>query len=82
MSSADIKFMEVVKVLESIEATTQRTVMSRLLSSLLKKTPPNVIDKVIYFILGQLRPDWEGVELGIAEKLTFKALSNASGASV
>jgi DNA ligase N terminus. len=58
MSSADIKFMEVVKVLESIEATTQRTVMSRLLSSLLKKTPPNVIDKVIYFILGQLRPDW------------------------
>jgi DNA ligase N terminus. len=55
MSSADIKFMEVVKVLESIEATTQRTVMSRLLSSLLKKTPPNVIDKVIYFILGQLK---------------------------
>ncbi len=82
MSSADIKFMEVVKVLESIEATTQRTVMSRLLSSLLKKTPPNVIDKVIYFILGQLRPDWEGVELGVAEKLTFKALSNASGAPV
>jgi len=82
VATGDIKFIEVVKVLESIEATTQRTVMSRLLSSLLKKTPPSVIDKVIYFILGQLRPDWEGVELGVAEKLTFRALSNASGVSL
>lgn len=81
MSSNDIKFMDIVKVLESIEATTQRTVMAKLLSSLLKKTPPNVIDKVVYFILGQLRPDWEGVELGVAEKFTFRAISNASGAS-
>ncbi|WP_069807776.1 ATP-dependent DNA ligase [Vulcanisaeta thermophila] len=77
-----MKFVDVVRVLESIEATTQRTVMAKLLSSLLKKTPPNVIDKVIYFILGQLRPDWEAVELGVAEKLTFRALSIASGVSV
>ncbi|MGC8606578.1 MAG: ATP-dependent DNA ligase [Vulcanisaeta sp.] len=77
-----MKFLDVVKVLESIEATTQRTTMAKLLSSLLKKTPPNVIDKVIYFILGQLRPDWEGVELGVAEKFTFRAIANATGASV
>ncbi len=75
----DLKFIEVVRVLESIEATTQRTTMAKLLSSLLKKTPPEVIDKVVYFILGQLRPDWESVELGVAEKLTFRALSNATG---
>ncbi|GAB6944343.1 ATP-dependent DNA ligase [Vulcanisaeta sp. JCM 14467] len=81
-SSNDIKFIDVVKALESIEATTQRTVMAKLLSSLLKKTPPNVIDKVIYFILGQLRPDWEGVELGVAEKLTFRAIANATGVPV
>ncbi len=37
--SNDIKFIDVVKALESIEATTQRTVMAKLLSSLLKKTP-------------------------------------------
>ncbi len=81
--SNDIKFIDVVKALESIEATTQRTVMAKLLSSLLKKTPPpNVIDKVIYFILGQLRPDWEGVELGVAEKLTFRAIANATGTPV
>ena len=81
-SSNDIRFIDVVKALESIEATTQRTVMAKLLSSLLKRTPPNVIDKVIYFILGQLRPDWEGVELGVAEKLTFRAIANATGVPV
>ena len=81
-SGSDIKFIDVVKALESIEATTQRTVMAKLLSSLLKRTPPNVIDKVIYFILGQLRPDWEGVELGVAEKLTFRAIANATGVPV
>ncbi len=81
--SNDIRFIDVVKALESIEATTQRTVMAKLLSSLLKKTPPpNVIDKVVYFILGQLRPDWEGVELGVAEKLTFRAIANATGTPV
>ncbi|WP_188602648.1 ATP-dependent DNA ligase [Vulcanisaeta souniana] len=77
-----MKFIDVVRVLESIEATTQRTVMAKLLSSLLKKSPPDVIDKVIYFILGQLRPDWEGVELGVAEKFTFRSIANATGASV
>ncbi len=78
-SGNDIKFIDVVRVLESIEATTQRTVMAKLLSSLLKKSPPDVIDKVIYFILGQLRPDWEGVELGVAEKFTFRSIANATG---
>ncbi len=81
-SGNDVKFIDVVRVLESIEATTQRTVMAKLLSSLLKKSPPVVIDKVIYFILGQLRPDWEGVELGVAEKFTFRAIANATGDSV
>ncbi len=75
----DLKFSEVVKVLEAIEATSQRTTMAKLLSLLLRKCSPNVIDKVIYFILGDLRPSWEGVELGVGERLTMRALSHASG---
>ena len=30
---------------------------------------------------GKLRPDYEGVELGIAEKLALRALATASGQS-
>ncbi len=76
---ADLKFSEVVKVLEAIEATSQRTTMAKLLALLLRKCPVNVIDKVIYFILGDLRPSWEGIELGVGERLTMRALSYASG---
>ena len=82
MSQNDIKFAEVVKTLEAIESTTQRTVMTKYLSILFRKTPPAVIDKVIYFILGELKPEWQGIELGIGEKLTMKALANATGLSI
>ena len=82
MSQQDIKFIDVVKTLEAIEATTQRTVMAKLLSMLFRKTPAAVIDKVIYFILGELKPEWQGVELGVGEKLTMRALANASGLSI
>ncbi len=75
----DIKFSEIVKILEAIEATTQRTTMAKLLAMLFKKCPPDVIDKVVYFILGDLRPSWEGIELGVGEKLTMRALSYATG---
>ncbi len=79
---ADIKFSEVVKILEAIESTSKRTEMTKLLVLLFKKTPSEVIDKVIYFIQGQLLPDWVGLELGIGEKLAMRALSIASGVSL
>ncbi len=79
---ADIKFSEVVKILEAIESTSKRTEMTKLLVLLFKKTPSEVIDKVIYFIQGQLLPDWVGLELGIGEKLAMRALSIASGISL
>ncbi len=74
-----MRFRDVVKVLEAIEATTQRITMVKLLTNLLKSCPPAVIDKVVYFVLGDLRPSWEGVELGVGEKLTMRALSYATG---
>ncbi len=74
-----MRFRDVVKVLEAIEATTQRITMVKLLTNLLKSCPPAVIDKVVYFVLGDLRPSWEGVELGVGEKLTMRALSYAAG---
>ncbi|RLE54560.1 MAG: ATP-dependent DNA ligase [Thermoprotei archaeon] len=77
-----MKFSEVVKILEAIESTSKRTEMTKLLVLLFKKTPSEVIDKVIYFIQGQLLPDWVGLELGIGEKLAMRALSIASGVSL
>ncbi len=64
---------------EKIEATTKRLEMTDLLVDLLKKTPKNVIAKVVYLTQGKLCPDFVGVEIGVAEKLAIKALARASG---
>ncbi len=64
---------------EKIEATTKRLEMTSLLVGLLKATPRDVIDKVVYLTQGKIYPDFVGLEIGVAEKLAIRALSRASG---
>jgi len=64
---------------EQIEATTKRLEMTDLLVNLLKNTPKNIIDKVVYLTQGKIYPDFVGLEIGVAEKLAIKALARASG---
>ena len=66
---------------EKIEATTKRLEMTDYLVELLKKTPKEVIARVVYLTQGKLYPDFEGIEMGVAEKLAIKALLRASGGS-
>ncbi|MFN3804145.1 MAG: ATP-dependent DNA ligase [Pyrobaculum sp.] len=77
-----MEFLELARALGAIESTTQRTTIVKLLAALLKRAEVGEVDKVIYFILGDLKPPWEGVELGVAEKLCLKALAKAAGLSV
>ena len=63
---------------EKLERTTSRTQMVLYLVELFKKTPPETIDKVVYFLQGKLWPDWKGLpELGVGEKTLIKAISIA-----
>ena len=63
---------------EKLERTTSRTQMVLYLVDLFKKTPPETIDKVVYFLQGKLWPDWKGLpELGVGEKTLIKAVSIA-----
>jgi len=61
-----------------MEQTTSRLMLTNYLVSLFKNTPSNIIDKVIYLLQGKLHPDYEGIELGIAEKMALRALSQSS----
>ncbi len=65
---------------EKIEATTKRLEMTDLLVDLLKRTPKDVIARVVYLTQGKLYPDFLGIEMGVAEKLAIRALGRASGA--
>lgn len=53
--------------------------MTDLLVSLLKNTPEEIMDKVVYLTQGKICPDFVGLEIGIAEKLAIRALARASG---
>ena len=65
-----------------MERTSSRLALTDYLVSLLRKTPADIIDRVIYLIQGKLRPDYEGVELGLAEKIAIRAISLCTGLDV
>jgi DNA ligase-1 len=74
-----LKFLELATVFEKIDATTKRLEMTSLLVDLIKETPAEEIRKVVYLLQGKLYPDYEGVELGLAEKLLIKAVAEVTG---
>ena len=61
-----------------MEDTTKRLELTQILVDLFKVTSSELIPKIVYLIQGKLRPDYEGVELGVAEKLAIKAISKSS----
>lgn len=76
-----MRFLELVNSYEIIEATSSRLSMTYYLVDLFKKTPYDIIDKVIYLTEGRLYPNFVGIELGMAEKMALKALSSVTGIS-
>lgn len=74
-----MRFSEIADTFEKMSATTKRLELTQHLVELFQKTPPEIISKIVYLIQGKLRPDFEGVELGLAEKLAIHALSKSSG---
>lgn len=59
---------------ERVEATTKRLEMTDILVELLREAEAD-IRAVVYLTRGQLAADFEGVELGVADKLVIRALS-------
>ncbi len=74
-----MQFSRVVEVYDKIEATTKRLEMTDLLVGLLRGTPKEELDKVVYLTQGRIHPDYEGIELGLAEKMVIRVLAHATG---
>lgn len=77
-----MKFSVIADTLGYMESTTKRLELTRYLVDLFKITPPETIPKVVYLLQGKLRPDHEGVEIGVAEKIAIRALSKSTGVPV
>lgn len=78
-SLKDMEFDILASTFEKIEAITSRTQMTLYLVDLFKRTPPDIIDKVVYLLQGKLWPEWTDLpELGVAEKTLIKAIALAT----
>jgi DNA ligase-1 len=77
-----MEFARVVEVYDRIEATTKRLEMTSLLVDLLRSTPREDLDKVVYLTQGRIHPDYLGIELGLAEKMVIRVLAHATGLDV
>jgi len=77
-----LRYLLVANVYEQIEGTTKRLEMTDYLVDLFRKTPKNLIDKVVYLTQGKLYPDFMGIEIGMAEKLAIKAVARATGRKI
>ena len=77
-----MKFSQICDSFDKMDNTTKRLELTDILVDLLKNTPVEIISKVVYLIQGKLRPNYEGVDLGIAEKLAMKAISNSTGNTI
>ena len=77
-----MRFSDIADTFEKMSMTTKRLELTQYLVELFQKTPEDIISKIVYLIQGKLRPDFEGVELGLAEKLAIHALSKSSGIAI
>jgi len=74
-----VDFAVLADAFDRMESTKKRLELTQYLVELFEKTPQKVISKIVYLLQGKLRPDFEGVELGVAEKLAVRAISKSSG---
>ena len=74
-----MEFTVLAESFNKMESTRKRLELTQFLVELFESAPQDVISKIVYLLQGKIRPDFEGIEVGVAEKLAIKAISKSSG---
>ena len=74
-----MQYAELAAVYERLEATTKRLEMRAILAELFRPLSSPLLGEVLYLSQGVLRPEYEGVELGVADSLARRAVALATG---
>jgi DNA ligase-1 len=76
-----MRFADVAAAYERLEATSKRGEIRAILVELIRAAKPEELPELLYFSQGLLRPEYEGVELGVADSLVRRAVAAATGAT-
>src|SRR3972149_9382463 len=72
-----MRFSELAIYLQNLEKTSSRNEITKILAELFIKSSPEEIDKIVYLLLGQLAPNYQGVILNIAERMMLRIIAQA-----
>jgi DNA ligase 1 len=73
-----VQFRELADAYSRLEATKKRLEMRTILVDLIRPVRPPDLARVLYLSQGTLRPEYEGVELGVADSLARRAVASAT----
>jgi len=69
-----MKFSELAIYFDKISQVSSRLEITRILAELFNKLTPDELEKVVYLLQGRVRPAYEGIDFGMAEKMIIKAI--------
>jgi len=73
-----VRFADLCATFERLETTSKRLEMRSILVDLIRPLRPPELGRVLYLAQGLLRPEYEGVELGMADSLARRAVAAAT----
>lgn len=74
-----MKFLDLAGYFKRLEETTKRLEMFEILAELFRNAQAHEVDKIIYLSQGQLVPSFQGLEMGMSEKLLVRVLAGVTG---
>jgi DNA ligase-1 len=77
-----MEFKEFAVYLEKLEKTSSRIEITKILSELFDRSSANEIEKIVYLVLGQLGPKYEGKVLNLADKMMLRVIAKAGGKEI
>lgn len=72
-----MQFSRLVEYFGQIEATSLRNAKTAILADLLKEASYEEVDKLVYLVLGGLRPAFDRLEFSMAEKMILRSIGSS-----
>jgi len=76
-----MRFQDASRAFATLETTNSRRRMVELVAALLDRAGPAGAERLVYLLQGQLRPPYDGLEIGVGEQLLIVTLARAYGRS-
>lgn len=74
-----MKVLQLCEYLDRLDKTSSRNEMGQILAELIKNAKKNEARELMYLLLGRVKPLFEPVEFGVADKQVMKAMVRAAG---